>query len=414
MELSTRTMLCNVHLTLKFMKYFNYLFILRNGVGKVYFVVALLLFIVIIGQSQATLVLMTDKPFYKKGDTILLKMQVPEWENTLKLGTVNLVMEEMQHKQYWKLRYPVVDGSFETELVIPDDFEDGSYMITAELQPVFFQLTGKILNYNKEDSLRYTLQLEDNTIIAGTLGLNKEGAFRLPRHLFSGNGKLYFTPYKVSKKKNILNIAITTPLDSTYQPLASTWLAVGIGTYKEHEQLQIFRPDSNLLRNIPSGTLNTVVVTAKAKTKVEKLDDTYTSGFFKDDRAKIFGGLDGEFSGFMTILDYLQGRVPGLTILKDTEEFGLYDVSWRNQPSAFFIDEIPVDVQAIYNFPPSDIAYLKVIPPPFQGMILGGGGGAIAIYSKRATLGLEPRFRNTFMIQGFSPEVFVLQSRAKE
>jgi hypothetical protein len=402
-------MVNDLHLNLELMKDATYIFNLRICSARVLFVAMFLLLVGIEVYSQTTLVLTTDKPFYQKGDTILLKMQVPEWENTLKLGTVNIVIEEMQHKQSWKLRYPVVDGSFETELVIPYSFQDGSYIVTAALQPVFFQLAGKVLNYNKEDSIRYTLQLEDNTIIAGTLSLNKEGAFRMPRHLFSGSGKLFFTPYKVSKKKNTLNIAINTPLDSAYNAIASAWHPLSIGVTLHDDTAQLFSADSNLLRNLSTGTLHTVVVTAKAKTKAEKLDDSYTSGFFKDDRAKIFSGLDGEFSGFMTILDYLHGRVPGLTILKDTEEFGLYDVSWRNQPSAFFIDEIPVDVQAIYNFPPSDIAYLKVIPPPFQGMILGGGGGAIAIYSRRATLGLEPRFRNTFLIQGFSREVFVLQ-----
>jgi hypothetical protein len=361
-------------------------------------------------RAQTTLLLHTDKPLYQKGDTIFLKMQVPEWENTMRLGTINILIESTESKQYWKLRYPVVDGGFETELVIPENLSAGTYIFTAELQPVFFQLTGRILNHNKEDSIRYTLKLADNTIIAGNLAVNKEGAFRMPRHMFDGNAQLFFSPYQVSKKKNnTLNISISTPLDSAYQPLARSWIPVFIGTMDNNSLVEQFKPDTNLLRNIAEGTLNTVVITAKAKTKAEKLDESNASGFFKDDRAKVFSGLDGEFSGFMSILDYLHGRVAGLNIQKSTEEFALYDVSWRNQPSAFFIDEIPVDVDAIYNFPPSDIAYIKVIPPPFQGMILGGGGGAIAIYSKKATLGMEPRFRNSFLIQGFSPEVFTLK-----
>jgi hypothetical protein len=44
-----------------------------------------------------------------------------------------------------------------------------------------------------------------------------------------------------------------------------------------------------------------------------------------------------------------------------------------------------------------------------MGVILGAGGGAIAIYSKRATLGYEGRYRNRFVIQGFSPTQYTLK-----
>jgi hypothetical protein len=108
-------------------------------------------------------------------------------------------------------------------------------------------------------------------------------------------------------------------------------------------------------------------------------------------------------------LDYLNGRVAGLNIQKNTEEFGEYLVVWRNEPTAFFVDEVPVDVQTVFSFPPSEIAMVKVFPPPFMGVILGAGGGAIAIYSKRATLGYEGRYKNRFVVQGFSPSVSVLK-----
>lgn len=362
-------------------------------------------------KGQTSFSVVTDKTQYKAGDTILLNIQVAEWLSTKRLGTANVLLEDANSKAYWKLRYPIIDGNFESSIIIPSDFEGGALHIAAELQPVFFQLSGRVLNAAGEDSVRYVLKLADNSMIAGVLALNKEGAFRMPRHVFSGNAQLFFSPYALAKKKkNTLNMVISTPLDSSFQPIASTRSIIFIGESNTQWTQANFRTDTNLLRNIPQSSLNNVIVTAKAKSKVEKLDESNASGFFKSDREQVFSGLDGEFSGFMSILDYLQGRVAGLTIQKSTDEFALYEVSWRNQPSAFFIDEIPVDVDAIYNFPPSDIAYIKVIPPPFQGMILGGGGGAIAIYTKKATLGLEPRFRNSFLIQGFTPEVFILHA----
>jgi hypothetical protein len=264
-------------------------------------------------------------------------------------------------------------------------------------------------NRVKEDSLRYTLQLDDKTIIAGTIGLNKEGAFRMPRHLFSGRATLYFSAYKPTKGKNQVDVSITTLLDSAYTPIAKASIQLPVGNTAKVTGPNLYSIDSNLMRNLQQGTLDNVTVKGKAITKIDKIDEQYSSGYFKGDRARVFSGLDGEFSGFVTILDYLQGRVAGLNISKDTEEFGQYLVTWRNEPTAFFIDEIPVDMETIYNFPPSEIAMLKVFPPPFQGVILGAGGGAIAIYSKRATLGLQPRYRNRFVIQGFSPTRSVLK-----
>lgn len=356
--------------------------------------------------AQTTLILTPNKPAYQPGETIQLMCSVPEWENTQRLGTVNLVIEDINHKHYWKMRYPVVDGYFEAGIALPDTFPAGQYIFSAELQPVFFQLTGRMTNRVKEDSLRYTIQLTDKTIIAGTVGLNKDGAFRMPRHIFSGRANLFFSALKPTNGKNQVSVSITTLLDSAFTPIAKTVLNLPVGDVSGDSFAYV---DSTQFSNEFNGTLDNIIVRGKTKTAVEKLDEAYSSGFFKGERAYVFGGLEGEFSGFVTILDYLQGRVAGLNVFKNTEEFGQYLVTWRNEPTAFFIDEVPVDLEAIYNFPPSEIAILKVFPPPFMGVILGAGGGAIAIYSKRATLGLQSRYQNRFVIQGFSPSVTILK-----
>jgi hypothetical protein len=67
----------------------------------------------------------------------------------------------------------MVDGYFQADLVLPADIPNNQYLITGDLLPRFFHLTGQLPNREKEDSVRYTLQLEDKSIIAGTLGLNE-------------------------------------------------------------------------------------------------------------------------------------------------------------------------------------------------------------------------------------------------
>jgi hypothetical protein len=46
-------------------------------------------------MAQETLQLTTDKEKYNGGDTIHLTCTVPEWEGTTKLGTLNILVEDI-------------------------------------------------------------------------------------------------------------------------------------------------------------------------------------------------------------------------------------------------------------------------------------------------------------------------------
>jgi hypothetical protein len=121
-----------------------------------------------------------------------------------------------------------------------------------------------------------------------------------------------------------------------------------------------------------------------------------------------FSGFEGEFSGYLTIFDYLRSKVPGLEITQQAEEFGTYLVTYRYETPVYFIDEIQVDLESMIGFPLSEIAMVKVYRPPFLGVMFGGSGGAIAIYSKKAEAGYQ-RYRNKFVVNGFSQPLSVLR-----
>nr|MCU0405293.1 hypothetical protein [Chitinophagaceae bacterium] len=101
-------------------------------------------------SAQETLRLSLNKEQFLPGENIEVKISVPEWENTSRLGTVNLLIQSATKEQIWKLRYPIVDGYFDATLLIPDSFPPGRYFFTAELQPLYFQLTGKLRNHAGE------------------------------------------------------------------------------------------------------------------------------------------------------------------------------------------------------------------------------------------------------------------------
>lgn len=350
-----------------------------------------------------------SKTRYETSESVKLSCIVPGWEGTQRLGTLNLMIEDVAQKNSWRLRYPVVDGYTEASIFLPDSFPKGTYAVSAQLQPVFFQLNGTLLTKYKEDSIRYTLLLDNRASISGQLPVSEEGGFRMPRHVFSGNASVFFSPIKPSKSKNTMDIRITTPLDSSFNSLADTLFYFSVGQSIKTEDTLSFIPDNPYFNTYPKSTLKDLIIIGKAKSEIKKLDESRASGFFRGDNQQIFSGLNGEFSGFITILEYLRGRVAGLNIIQNNESFGEYEVSWRNEPTAFFLDEIPVDLETITSYPPNEIAMVKIFRPPFIGLPFGGSGGAIAIYSKQASLGGAPRFKNRFMVRGFSPTKTVLR-----
>jgi len=83
--------------------------------------------------------------------------------------------------------------------------------------------------------------------------------------------------------------------------------------------------------------------------------------------------------GHTNILDWLQGRVPGLQVYNIRGNRIAY---MRNRPATIYLDEMRADATLLNMIPVNDIALIKVIRGPHAG-IISGPGGAIAVYTKR-------------------------------
>ncbi|MGN7785667.1 hypothetical protein ACTJIJ_14150 [Niabella sp. 22666] len=127
--------------------------------------------------------------------------------------------------------------------------------------------------------------------------------------------------------------------------------------------------------------LENVIVKARQKTEVEKLDEQYASGLFSgginsrtiDLRNEVFGG---------DIFQYLQGRVAGLTVSGTP---GNYVLNYRGGGLgggnvALFLDEMPTDAMMIEGIPVAELAFIKLMP---NTVATAGGGTALAIYRKK-------------------------------
>lgn len=112
----------------------------------------------------------------------------------------------------------------------------------------------------------------------------------------------------------------------------------------------------------------------------QQLDEQYASGLFKGSNAYMLEpAKDPAAQASVTVFQYLQGRIPGLTI--NNNKLFAPAVSWRMGRTAFFLNEMQVDASALSMLNINDIGLLKVFRPPFIGAIGNGSGGAIAVYT---------------------------------
>ncbi len=135
------------------------------------------------------------------------------------------------------------------------------------------------------------------------------------------------------------------------------------------------------LKYYQGKVLATVNIKARPKSTLDEMDKKYTSGLFSGGDAHEFDLVNDPFArSALDIFQYLQGKVAGLQINTTSTPPTL---TWRGGTPELFMDEISTTPDMISTIPVSDVAYVKVFPPPFMGAAGGGGAGAIAIYTRK-------------------------------
>ena|SRR6187399_443865 len=134
--------------------------------------------------------------------------------------------------------------------------------------------------------------------------------------------------------------------------------------------------------------LITTTIGAMAQTRLnnpknpkELLNDKYASSLFKSTDGIIFDLENETVGAYFNILDWLEGRVPGLQVF--VSRTGIRVPVIRGSAATIFVDEMRMDPSYLNVLSVNDIAMIKVIKGPFAGAIGNGGGGTIAIYTIR-------------------------------
>lgn len=123
-----------------------------------------------------------------------------------------------------------------------------------------------------------------------------------------------------------------------------------------------------------------VKIRADKKNKTQKLNETLSSPMFKSPNEMVFDFVnENNGLGATNILQWLQGRVPGLQISSTGANAS---ATMRGGRVEMFIDEMRTDPSQVSMISVAEIAMVKVIRGAFSGSS-GGGNGAIVIYTRR-------------------------------
>ncbi|MCF3107414.1 hypothetical protein LL912_01345 [Niabella sp. CC-SYL272] len=206
------------------------------------------------------------------------------------------------------------------------------------------------------------------------------GRFSIDSTIFYEKMRILFADTKGAKSKYIKVQMEGDSLRRNFQiPLIRIPFRDTLNTQVEEKMMEAY----NDYMKAEGLTLKNVTVKGRQKSDKEKLEDEYTSGLFSGGINSRILDLRNEPGGSMNIFEYIQGRIPGVTVSRDAE--GQYVVRYRdgglgNGKMALYLDEMQTDPVFIESIPVNQIAFVKVM-----GNFVGtaGGGSALAIYMKK-------------------------------
>jgi hypothetical protein len=359
-------------------------------------------------QTNGKLDIQLSKNILEPGDSLFITV---DYIDSLKktdnsLATLELIIENEEGLRT-SLRWPMINGRATGAVYLPDSLPRGQYKLLTALQNRFFEVVGTVNDKEKISSIKAMLLTKSGDWDEQEIPVTSDGTFTISNWLFEDNAMLAFSGSKNNNRP--LDIRISTQLDSSYTPLAVAGRAFYIGQPQPAEIKSLNEPvDATTGMFSDKGTLlPAVVVTNTVKSRAQQFNEEYVSGMFKSGNERIISVMDDPTAlGNTNIFNYLQGRVAGLQISPSGFNGGF--ARWRGSPVTFFLDEMRVAAQQIAGIPMADIAIVKAYPPPFFGT--PGGGGAVAIYTRRGgETNFLPANRQVFKVRGYTPSAVVLE-----
>lgn len=360
----------------------------------------LLVFLSAAVHAQDGIEVKMNKFSFSAKDSIEFSCIIPDYAaKKMAAVTLNVWIQDLEKKQTWKYRYPVLNGEVSCGLAIGDSIKPGRYAVNFILQQGLFRINGMVKNNFSHRSLNYMMLTKNKQPLINNISLDPTGAFTVKNIVFQDQAFFVFTP-GTKVKHNDLFINVSSPLDSAFIPLAIFTQIIDIKPeLRKNSSGRDTGYTFDFAKTFVNTTLPDVVVTYKGKTKIQQYDETYVTGLFKDDNARIFDGLDdNDIGSYLDIPTFLQSKIPGLRVEKDNND----RMIWREQPVVVYIDEYRIeDGDPIFVYP-SEVAMIKVYNPPASINAGSSFGGAVAIYTKKGGYENNTTRKFKFTFKGYN------------
>jgi hypothetical protein len=135
--------------------------------------------------------------------------------------------------------------------------------------------------------------------------------------------------------------------------------------------------------------LDTVFVKGKTRSPREIVNSKYTRGVFANSNmAKVIDFINEPVKTGGNILEYLQGKISGLNIVRLNNGYQLTSTRVSSMTNAnphvnVYLDEQLSNQDFVRTIPVNDVALVKYFPPGNSGMLGMGNIGALLIYTKK-------------------------------
>jgi hypothetical protein len=358
--------------------------------------------------AKGQLDIQLNKNILQPGDSLLVRVDYKDGRGQTanqSPATLELVVENEEGLRT-RLRWPVINGQASGALYLPDSLPRGKYTLVAGLQQRFFEVIGEIRGAGNIGSIQAMLLTKTGSWADQEVPVAPDGTFAIRNWLFEEDALMAFSGTRSNHQP--LNIRISTQLDSSFAPLAVAGRAFYIGNPPSAVRQTLNQPVviSEAAFSDQGNVLPAVLVRTIVKSPAEQFNEENVSGLFQSgDERMISIMTDPTAQSAPNIFYYLQGRVAGLQISQVGFNGGA--ARWRGAPVTFFVDEMRVSAQQVASISMTDIAIVKAYPPPFIGA--PGGGGAIAIYTRRGReVNYLPAGRSVFKVRGYTPSATAL------
>lgn len=301
----------------------------------------------------------------------------------------------------------------------------------------YLQIRGVVSNNGQSAShanqtLTLVMQARDSSKQYFNVPIKPDGTFKQRGIIFFDSSRVY---YQINNDKKLNNIATVNFQYSLPDTRFARQMQVKQYRWLDTSQLKetnIFYAGANRTKKTMDSTviLKEVIVNSKVKTRVDILDEMYSSGLFTSKNGYAFDVLaDNRAKGATDVFHYLQEMVPGLTMsipifgangAEDANSNKVPGLNWREGSPDLFLNEMPTDAGAIMDLSMSQVAYIKVFRPPFMGASGSGPSGAIVIYTRKAgdIKTTNVKGLNSVLINGYTayrefyqPDYTTLQSK---